>query len=346
MHFFFVEMRQRRIFVDFLRGLLKLNPVERWHPQQALQHPFITGKTSPALIPQPVPPPFIQVPSETSRITIGAPMIPQTRQRPRANTLSSLSLQDVPPQIQKITSANKGHAGVTKPAARQPPTEIPVDSEPPALPFEVGSVKSQGVLSPPGSSQAQPDLGKSRTSKQGYYVDRLATYTTNRRVSNPPGMMSIRTSGRRSQGRVDSLSLDEFPGPSSLPNVMPGSVWSSGSEPSSAAEQSPRRASASRRASDPFVVGSSGAQPIRSGRKGSLSSASGAAPPSSLSRSLTMSEMHQTNPSSTSMVSVPASGTGSSSSSSYNMDTLEEVSEGDDHHAMDAVDPLDKMDID
>lgn len=342
-------MRQRRIFVDFLRGLLKSNPVERWHPQQALLHPFITGKTSPALIPQPVPPPFIQVPSETSRIAIGAPMIPQTRQRPRANTLSSLSLQDVPPQIQKITSANKGHAGVTKPAARQPPLEIPsVDSEPPALPFEVGSVKSQGVLSPPGDSSqgAQPDLGKSRTDKQGYYVDRLATYTTNRRVSNPPGMMSIRTSGRRSQGRVDSLSLDEFPGPSSLPNVMP--AWSSGSEASSTAEQSsPRRASASRRASDPFVVGSSGAQPIRSGRKGSLSSASGAAPPSSLSRSLTMSEMHQTSQVSSSS-SIGASGTGSSSSSSYNMDTLEEVSEGEDHHLMDAdpIDPLDKMDID
>jgi serine/threonine protein kinase len=342
-----LEMRQRRVFVDFLRGLLKLNPVERWHPQQALQHPFITGKTAPVLVPQPVPP-----------LPIGMPAIPQTRQRPRANTLSSLSLQDVPPQIQKIASAaNKGPAGVAKPAARQPPPEIPVDTEPPALPFEVGSVKSQGVLSPPGSAHAPPDPAKTRAAKQGYYVDRLATYTTNRRVSNPPGMMSIR-SGRRSQGRVDSLSLDDFPGPSSLPTVLP--AWSSGPEPgSSTTEQSPRRASASRRASDPFVAASSygGAQPIRAGRKGSLSFAAGAAPPSSLSRSLTMSDMHnQThhNPpssSSTSMAAMGTSGTGSSSSSSYNMDTLEEVSESEDHpthHPMDAepTDPLDKMDID
>lgn len=38
------EMYQRTAFVDFVRGLLNLNPFERWSPQQAKQHPFITGQ--------------------------------------------------------------------------------------------------------------------------------------------------------------------------------------------------------------------------------------------------------------------------------------------------------------
>lgn len=30
--------------LDFLYGVLELNPLKRWTPQQALQHPFITQK--------------------------------------------------------------------------------------------------------------------------------------------------------------------------------------------------------------------------------------------------------------------------------------------------------------
>jgi hypothetical protein len=39
-----LEMQNRRSFIDFLSGLLRLNPLERWTPQQASQHPFITQK--------------------------------------------------------------------------------------------------------------------------------------------------------------------------------------------------------------------------------------------------------------------------------------------------------------
>ncbi|ODQ68188.1 kinase-like protein, partial [Nadsonia fulvescens var. elongata DSM 6958] len=36
------EMRNRQALLDFLKGLLNYNPFERWTPQQAAQHPFIT----------------------------------------------------------------------------------------------------------------------------------------------------------------------------------------------------------------------------------------------------------------------------------------------------------------
>ncbi|KAI7874648.1 kinase-like protein [Lichtheimia hyalospora FSU 10163] len=38
------EKQSRLAFIDFLQGLLNLNHFERWSPQQAKQHPFITGE--------------------------------------------------------------------------------------------------------------------------------------------------------------------------------------------------------------------------------------------------------------------------------------------------------------
>jgi dual specificity protein kinase YAK1 len=37
-----IEMNNRVAFIDFVRGLLNINPLERWSPQQAKLHPFIT----------------------------------------------------------------------------------------------------------------------------------------------------------------------------------------------------------------------------------------------------------------------------------------------------------------
>ncbi|KAJ6180452.1 hypothetical protein N7519_010913 [Penicillium mononematosum] len=36
------ELNNRIAFIDFVRGLLSINPLERWSPQQAKLHPFIT----------------------------------------------------------------------------------------------------------------------------------------------------------------------------------------------------------------------------------------------------------------------------------------------------------------
>ncbi len=37
------EMANRSSFIDFVTGLLNMNPHERWTPQQAKLHPFISG---------------------------------------------------------------------------------------------------------------------------------------------------------------------------------------------------------------------------------------------------------------------------------------------------------------
>ena len=41
---FLAEMNNRMSFIDFVQGLLNMNPIERWSPQQARLHPFITGE--------------------------------------------------------------------------------------------------------------------------------------------------------------------------------------------------------------------------------------------------------------------------------------------------------------
>lgn len=42
--YFVTEMNNRASFIDFCQGLLNMNPIERWSPQQARMHPFITGE--------------------------------------------------------------------------------------------------------------------------------------------------------------------------------------------------------------------------------------------------------------------------------------------------------------
>lgn len=54
-----VELNNRQSFIDFCQGLLNMNPIERWSPQQARLHPFITGEkwTKPFVVRSPPPPP-------------------------------------------------------------------------------------------------------------------------------------------------------------------------------------------------------------------------------------------------------------------------------------------------
>lgn len=51
------EMRSRIAFIDFVKGLLNLDPEQRWTPQQARLHPFVLGEQ----LTQPfVPPPHVK----------------------------------------------------------------------------------------------------------------------------------------------------------------------------------------------------------------------------------------------------------------------------------------------
>ena len=58
-----IEINNRVAFIDFVRGLLNINPLERWSPQQAKLHPFITQQK----FTQPFVPPMNLKPSAISK---------------------------------------------------------------------------------------------------------------------------------------------------------------------------------------------------------------------------------------------------------------------------------------
>src|SRR4051812_4738951 len=62
-------MQSRLAFIDFVQGLLNLNPIERWSPQQAKLHPFITGEK---FVGKFVPPMQLKSPSKVSASTAQA----------------------------------------------------------------------------------------------------------------------------------------------------------------------------------------------------------------------------------------------------------------------------------
>ena len=116
------EFNQRLALLDFVRGLLNLNPLERWSPQQAKLHPFITGQ--PYVGPYMPPMEFKtksdvrfdygKVPSGSSSIPnspAAAALIPShvlEKHRPRANTISTGKLGSVPPQLQQLAALQSG----------------------------------------------------------------------------------------------------------------------------------------------------------------------------------------------------------------------------------------------
>ncbi|KAI6251123.1 Dual specificity protein kinase [Erysiphe necator] len=78
------EMNNRIALIDFVRGLLNINPLERWSPQQAKLHPFITqGKFTGPFIP----------PMNLKSNTLHRLPAPGTQQQQQAEALSKQRAQ-------------------------------------------------------------------------------------------------------------------------------------------------------------------------------------------------------------------------------------------------------------
>ena len=285
------EMAGRHAFLDFIRGLLNMNPIERWSPLQAAQHPFITGK----VFTVPFVPPIASAPIPVTRIKVG---------RPRANTLSSLSLQDVPAPIQRVAAANrdKNATGVGPTERRDSIPEVgDVDltagSQVP-LPFDM----STGVASnstPSVYEASPPNKGTSGPSS------RMNVYVSQRRESQP----AIQVASRYARTSYAPSTV--------VPSSVPNAVWY-GPDPTFGTSpdgklQSPRRGSLK---AEPDSVGA-GSAPNRGTRRASLPVLQVETPRSRLSAQLDMED------------GSPSNRRRASSSSSM-MDVLDEADEDDD----------------
>jgi len=103
-------MNNRVAFIDFVRGLLTINPLERWSPQQAKLHPFITQQKYTG--------PFVP-PMNLKSSSLNRSPAPGTQQQQQAEALSKQRAQAA--QAQAASSAAQGTYGSMAPSPYQQP---------------------------------------------------------------------------------------------------------------------------------------------------------------------------------------------------------------------------------
>lgn len=108
-------MNNRIAFIDFVRGLLTINPLERWSPQQAKLHPFITQQKFQS--------PFVP-PMNLKSSSLNRSPAPGTQQQQQAEALSKQRAQAAQAQANSAAQVPYGPmAGgqYAQPAHGQPP---------------------------------------------------------------------------------------------------------------------------------------------------------------------------------------------------------------------------------
>lgn len=133
------ELNNRVAFIDFVRGLLTINPLERWSPQQAKLHPFITQQkfTGPF-----VPPMNLKYTSLNKTI---APGIQQQQQAEAASKQRA---------AQAAQAAQAQSAAQTAYSIQMNPFHSPSHAQPPPPPIYNGMFTGQQGAPPPYSAQA------------------------------------------------------------------------------------------------------------------------------------------------------------------------------------------------
>lgn len=128
-------MTNREAFIDFVRGLLNINPLERWSPQQAKLHPFITQQK----FTQPFVPPMNM---KTSNLTKSP--APGVQQQQQAEAVSKQRAQAAQAQaqsnVQSVYAANM---------QMNPYTQSPLGQAPPVY---NNAVYTQQAAPPPYAS--------------------------------------------------------------------------------------------------------------------------------------------------------------------------------------------------
>jgi dual specificity protein kinase YAK1 len=107
-----IEMNNRIAFIDFVRGLLNINPLERWSPQQAKLHPFITQQKYTG--------PFVP-PMNLKSSSVNRSPAPGTQQQLQAEALSK--------QRAQAAQAAQAHSAQAF-AAQSPQAVVPVAQYP------------------------------------------------------------------------------------------------------------------------------------------------------------------------------------------------------------------------
>ncbi|OBZ88315.1 Serine/threonine-protein kinase ppk15 [Choanephora cucurbitarum] len=149
------ELEARLCLLDFLYGVLELNPLKRWTPQQALQHPFITQKpfTGPF-----VPDEYIESKATSSSFN-SDDKIPSAFNRARRRA-ESMGKPTAPEQIQMLAEQIQHTSPISKYKAEPISAQEPVSDA-----YRQRNTRSQGdyvglVAPHPEAKKNQPEQQK------------------------------------------------------------------------------------------------------------------------------------------------------------------------------------------
>lgn len=162
-------MNNRVAFIDFVRGLLTINPLERWSPHQAKLHPFITQQKYTG--------PFVP-PMNLKSSSLNRSPAPGTQQQQQAEALSKQRAQQA--QAQANSAAQSAYTTMA-----QQPYQQPGHGQAPPL------YSNNTVYTPGGSHQPAPPPYGQQPNPYGPMV-----------MSQPPAQMPAANYGGVQQGNM------------------------------------------------------------------------------------------------------------------------------------------------
>ena len=182
-------MQNRKAFIDYAQGLLNLNPLERWTPNQAKLHPFITQQKYTG--------PF--VPPMTLRSSSSKSPAPGVQEQQRAEAMSKQRQQQQAQAAQQAQNAYMQMANYApSPLATQPTPNMynmysqgaappPYQQQPGYPPQQMGMIPSPGQA-PRYQPQQQPNLYTQATTRAGR---QRATTLEQHQSGIPPALQRV-----------------------------------------------------------------------------------------------------------------------------------------------------------
>lgn len=193
-------MQNRQSFIDFVRGLLNINPLERWTPQQAKLHPFITQTkmTGPFVPPlnvkhgsrekSPAPGVVQQQQAEAmskQRAQVAQAAQAQAQAQQNAAYANMQHVNQYPQSPQNLVPPSYGSLGVAySPGHQQPPP--PYSSQTGNYQQPIGMMQ-QGSMQPAHYNQ-QPNLYAQATTRAGRQRANTVDYQQN---GIPPALQRV-----------------------------------------------------------------------------------------------------------------------------------------------------------
>ncbi|MCJ1472732.1 dual specificity protein kinase yak1 [Lambiella insularis] len=231
------EMNNRLAFIDFVRGLLNINPLERWSPQQAKLHPFITQ----AKFTQPFIPPM------NLKTSLNKSPAPGVQQQQQAEALSKQRAQaaQAQAQVQAQSAAQSAYAAMQmnqyaqSPHAQAPPVYNsmytpqqqsalpPYPTQPTAYGHQVGMIHAaQPAMASPSYNQQQ-NLYAQATTRAG----RQRASTMDQQQGGIPAAIQRVASHLDPNAPIRLQPSPAYypPPPEGMPDSMPGSARRRGS---------------------------------------------------------------------------------------------------------------------